>query len=350
MPKTPLTKALTLLLALLAFWIGIRYALPVAVPFLFGGLLALAAEPMTGLLTGKLHAPRWLASGVAVTLVFLLLIGTLLALLAILAKQAGRLTTILPDLTAAASSGLGSLEGWLLRLASHAPGQLQPILTGGVTSLFTGSSQMMESVVSRALSVVSRLLTALTDGALGFATGILSAYMISFRLPNIRAAIRHRLPQAWHDRYLPALKGLKKGLLGYILAQLKLSGIALLLLLVCFWLLKIPYAPVWAAAISLVDAFPVLGCGTVLLPWSLICLLQGQQARSIGLLGTYALVWLSRSVLEPKLLGKELGLDPLTTLIAVYAGLKLFGFLGMLLAPMLAMTVVRLVKSYPKAN
>lgn len=348
MSKTPLNKALTLLLALLALWIGIRYALPVSLPFLFGGLLALAAEPMAGLLTHRLRAPRWLASGVAVSLVFLLLIGSLFALLAILARQAGRLTTILPDLTAAASSGLGSLEDWLLRLADHAPGQLRPILTGGVTSLFTGSSQMMEGMVSRALSVVSRILSALTDGALGFATGILAAYMISFRLPGIRQWIFHRLPESWHSRYLPALKGLKKGLLGYVLAQLKLSGIAFLLLLICFWLLKIPYAPVWAGAICLVDAFPVLGCGTVLLPWSLICLLQGQQARSIGLLGTYALVWLSRSVLEPKLLGKELGLDPLTTLIAVYAGLKLFGFFGMLLAPMLAMTVVRLVKSYPQ--
>lgn len=350
MSKTPLVKALTLLLALLALWIGIRYALPVSIPFLLGGLLALAAEPMAGLLSGKLHTPRWLASGVSVTLVFLLLIGSFFAILAILAKQAGRLTTILPDLTAAASSGLGSLEDWLLQLADHAPGQLRPILTGGVTSLFTDSSKMMESVVSRALSVVSRILTALTDGALSFATGILAAYMISCRLPDIRQWIRHRLPEAWHSRYLPALKGLKKGLLGYILAQLKLSGIAFLLLLLCFWLLKIPYALVWSAAISLVDAFPILGCGTVLLPWSLICLLQGQQARSIGLLGTYALVWLSRSVLEPKLLGKELGLDPLTTLISVYAGLKLFGFLGMLLAPMLAMTVVRAVKSYPKTS
>ena len=82
-----------------------------------------------------------------------------------------------------------------------------------------------------------------------------------------------------------------------------------------------------------------------MIPWSVICLLQGETARGAGLLGLYAVVWLIRSVLEPRLLGKELGLDPLVTLLAMYAGYKLFGFLGMILSPLLAVAAVRLLKA-----
>lgn len=94
---------------------------------------------------------------------------------------------------------------------------------------------------------------------------------------------------------------------------------------------------------ALVDAVPVLGTGTVLLPWSLILFLQGDNARSIGLLGLYGVISLTRSVLEPKLVGRELGLDPLVTLFALYAGYKLWGIGGMILSPLLAVTAIQLV-------
>ena len=143
--------------------------------------------------------------------------------------------------------------------------------------------------------------------------------------------------------------GIKDALFGWLWAQLKLAGVALVVLFIGFWALQIPYAPVWAVVVALVDAFPVLGVGTVLIPWSIICLLQGQQVRGIGLLGIYALVWLTRSVLEPKLVGKELGLDPLMTLVAMYAGFKLFGLVGMILSPVLAVAAVRLIKAFETA-
>ena len=108
-------------------------------------------------------------------------------------------------------------------------------------------------------------------------------------------------------------------------------------------LLRIPYALLWAGVIALVDAVPVLGTGTVLLPWSLILFLQGDNARSVGLLGIYAVISLTRSMLEPKLVGKELGLDPLVTLFALYAGFKLWGLGGMILSPLLAVTAIQLV-------
>ena len=96
-------------------------------------------------------------------------------------------------------------------------------------------------------------------------------------------------------------------------------------------------------AVSLIDSLPVLGTGAVLLPWALICLLQQETARAIGLVGIYVVISITRSVLEPKFLGRQLGLDPLVTLFALYAGYKLWGIGGMLLAPLLAVTAIQLV-------
>jgi predicted PurR-regulated permease PerM len=103
---------------------------------------------------------------------------------------------------------------------------------------------------------------------------------------------------------------------------------------------------VLAGLIAIVDAFPILGVGTVLIPWALICLLRRQTVRGIGLLAVYAVVWLARSILEPKLVGKGLGLDPLVTLVAIYAGWKLWGIGGMLLAPILALTVAQVLTQW----
>ena len=95
---------------------------------------------------------------------------------------------------------------------------------------------------------------------------------------------------------------------------------------------------------------PVLGTGTILLPWSLILFLQGDNARSIGLLGLYAVISLTRSALEPKLVGKELGLDPLVTLFSLYTGYKLWGIGGMILSPLMAVTAIQLVSGKRDAS
>ena len=85
----------------------------------------------------------------------------------------------------------------------------------------------------------------------------------------------------------------------------------------------------------------------MLLPWSLLCLLQQDTPRAIGLASTYLVVTLTRSMLEPKFLGRHLGLDPLVTLMALYIGFRLWGIGGMILAPIL--TVITLQIAHPQA-
>ena len=133
-------------------------------------------------------------------------------------------------------------------------------------------------------------------------------------------------------------------------AQMKLLGITYLLLTLGLFLLGVEYAPVWALAVAAVDALPILGTGTILVPWSLVCLLRQERAKALGLLGLYAAAALSRSFLEPRLVGRQLGLDPLVTLIALYTGFRLWGLLGMFLMPMLAITVISMLPETKKGQ
>ena len=83
-------------------------------------------------------------------------------------------------------------------------------------------------------------------------------------------------------------------------------------------------------------ALPVLGTGIILLPWSIVSMVQGNYFLGIGLLGIYCAAVITRSVLEPRLVGNQLGLDPLLTLMFLYGGFRFWGVAGMLLSPILA--------------
>ena len=342
--SNPLVKKISLCaISLLLLWIAGKFLIPLLLPFVLGLFTALSAEPLVSLLQGKLKQRRPFATALGVTVALLLTIGLVLSLCALLLKELGMLAGVLPDLEDAAGNGLQSLEYWLTDLAHRAPAPVSPILSQGVQGIFSGSNTLVDSLTDKALALASGILKAVPDSALGLGTWILSSFMISARLPQLRSWCSSHLPPVWHSTWLPRLKTLKHSLWGWLFAQAKLVGITLAILSAGFLLLRIPHALLWAGVVCLVDILPVLGTGTVLIPWSLVCFLQGDSLRAVGLLGVYTIVSLLRSVLEPRLVGKQLGLDPLVTLLALYAGYRIWGVPGMLLAPILAVAVTQMV-------
>lgn len=326
-------------LATVAVWLFLRYLMPILTPFLFAFLLALAAEPLVKVFHRKMHLSRSLAAGIGVSIALVLLILLLMVLGALLLRELGTLAGVVPDLEGTALQGMDSLEGFLLGIANKTPRNIQPILTHSVEGMFSDSTALLDKFTSKLLNIASGAVSKLPDSALSVGTWLLASYMISAKLPKIKTWVRSHLPASWQEKYRPFLQRIKKSVFGWLLAQGKLMSITFLVLTVGFFVLQIRYAPLWAFLISLVDALPVLGTGTVLVPWSLVCFLQGDTVQGIGLLGVYATATLLRSVLEPRLIGRQLGLDPLVTLLAIYTGYRLWGLAGMLLAPLLAVTV-----------
>lgn len=339
-------KLFTLFLAFLLVWLGLRFLLPLTAPFLFGTLLALSAEPMTTLLSSRLRLPRPLSSALGVSVSFFFFTMLLLLVCAFLVRELRSLAGILPQLESTVQSGLTLLQTWFGNLSSRTPAGIRPLLQENAAALFSNSTGFLNQAVRYLLELAGNLLSHIPDSALTLGTTILSGYMISAKLPKIKRWILQRIPKARIRAFLRAAKRAKLVIAGWLLAQLKLMGVTFCILLAGFLLLRIPSALLWAAGISLVDAFPVLGTGTILLPWAFISLLQQNTAQAIGLTGIYVTVSLIRSVLEPKLIGRQLNLDPLVTLMVMYAGFKLWGIGGMLLAPMLTVTALQLLPEH----
>lgn len=328
---------------LLTALIFIRFLLPVLLPFLLGAGLALLAEPMTALLCRTLRLPRGIASAVSVTVAFCFLTMILLLICALILRELRNLASILPDLELTAQNGMSMLSDWLLGLIHRLPDGIHTILERNITGFFSGGSELLDKAVRYVLGLASAILSHVPDSALMLGTAVISSFMISAKLPRIKLWFQEKFPKKRLQPLLDGLKRMRAAVGGWLKAQVKLSAVTWLILTLGFFLLRIPYAPLWAAAVSLVDAFPILGTGTILLPWSLLSFVQENAARGIGLLGIYAVVSVTRSVLEPKLVGKQLGLDPLLTLAALYAGYRLWGLGGMILAPLLAVTVRNLI-------
>jgi len=342
MSKSVIRRVGILAAVLAAAWLFTRFLLPICLPFLLAALLALAAEPLVGTLSSRCSVPRWLAAGLGICIALVLVILATLTLGALLLRELGDLAGVVPDLESTALQGITLLQNWAGGIADRAPEGIQPVLRHGLESIFSGSSKFLDQLSVWLLGFASGVLRALPDSALGFGTWIIASFMISAKLPGIQSAVPALIPQHWKDAYLPAVKQLRGSLGGWLLAQLKLMGITAAVLTVGFLVLQIPQGILWAVLISLVDALPVLGTGTVLIPWSLISFLQGDRFLSLGLIGTYICAAVLRSVLEPRLVGKQLGLDPLVTLMALYAGYRLWGLPGMLLSPLLAVFVTQL--------
>lgn len=343
-------KTLSLVGFFLIAWLSVRYLLPLFSPFLLGAGLALAAEPMVSFLHRRAHVPRPVSSGIGVSMAFCFLAMLVMLLCAFLIRELSMLAGVLPDLESTAKAGITQLQSWLVEMTNHAPQSIQPLLSNNVTSFFSDGTALLDRIVRYVLSLAGNLLSHVPDSALGLGTAVISAFMFSAKMEKIKAWTLKRLPREKLRTVLDTLKRIKHTAGSWLLAQVKLMGVTFAILAAGFLLLRFPYALLWALAVSLVDALPVLGTGTVLIPWAFVCLLQGDTARAIGLLGVYLTVTLIRTTLEPKLVGRHLGLDPLVTLMALYAGYKLWGIGGMLLAPMLTATILQLVPDRKAEN
>ena len=342
MPRLSRKSLAALALSFLALWLGVKYLLPLALPFLFGAGLALVAEPAVRFLSRRFRLKRGLAAPLGVAATILFLSALLLLAASLLLKELTALAGALPDLESAAERGLMALQDLLLQLADRTPDNIRLLLTRTVLDLFQGGAALLSRLTGQLGALISGAVTHIPDGFLKVGTGLLAAFMISVRLPRLKRWFKRQLPENWIQKYLPALRGLRHALGGWLKAQLKLSGTTFAIVLLGFLLLRVTYAPVWAAVVALVDAVPILGTGTVLLPWALVCFLRGSHMRALGLLALYAAAALTRTVLEPRFLGKHLGLDPLVTLICLYAGYRFWGIGGMLLSPMLAVAAMQL--------
>lgn len=317
---------------LAGLWLTARILLPVGLPFLLGLGLARLARPLAARLR---RLPRGLAAFLSVTAVCLAAAAALTGLGWALWRGCAALCARLPGLLSTLAEPLQRLHAAALHLASRLPDGMGEAAAQWVDRLFAGGSVVADSVSQGVFGCVTRVLGWMPQLLLFGLTALLSAYFLAGDAPRLRALAARHVPEEWRARGGQLLVRLRAALRGYVLAQGKLLlvtfGVVSLGLLAA---LRRPHAVLLGALIAVVDALPVLGSGTVLLPWAAVSLLRGSGGLAIGLTVTYAAAAFARSALEPRLLGRQIGLPPLLTLLSLYAGYRLFGLAGMILLPL----------------
>ena len=336
---TKFPRALICLLYLLliagALYLAGAYILPWIMPFLIALALAGLLEPLVSRLCRR-KCPRSLASGLCTAgglfigggAIFLLVNGASSALTG--------LSVRLPELVSGAADLITDLEDTALRYIASAPGDSGRFLTGALESVRLQLSALPQWISGKLIDLLSSAAAKGPSVLLFSITAGIGAYFISSSYPAVTAFLARQLPNSAEEK----LSGIKQDLRftagRWLRAQLLMMLMTFAELLLAFLLLRVRYSFYLALIVSVIDALPVFGTGTVLLPWAVFEFLDGDPPMAIGLVITYALVTLLRNCVQPKLLGDQLGLPPIVTLLAIYLGYRVMGIWGMLGFPIAA--------------
>lgn len=330
------TRAAAVFGSYVAVWLAFRYLFPLFLPFILGFAISLPAEPVAKIMQQRFRLPQAAASFAAVAMVLAMLCGIITLASVLLVQRAAALAGTLGDTAQQLSDGIATVRDWAVGLAAKAPGELSGPLEESVRNLFRSGGALADRGAEAALGLAGRFAGNLTGVLMTLGTAVLSAFLLCPRLPRLRSRLQSW--GFWKNGVMPVLQRLRRSIVCWLRAQLRLSGLTFCIVLAGYFLLNVDNKLPMALLTAVVDAVPLLGTGTVLLPWALVCFLSAQPVRAVGLLGVYVTALVTRSALEPRLVGRQLGLDPLVALAALYAGWRIWGFWGMVLAPILTVT------------
>lgn len=337
-PYFLLHRLLRLLLLSAAAVLFCRFLFRPLLPLLLAfALSALLCRPVDALCQ-KLPLPRGLCA-LLLALLLTLLFGVAGWLLWRLAVQPlGNLMEQLPQMADRLQQALAQLQT-ALETRFSSGGQLPPLLSParwlkGIQPPALDIKDLTGSLGWAASSLPDLLLTGLFI--------VTSTVLLTGQRQEILSFVRRQLPPKAVEILSRLRRDVGGMLLGWCKAQGILSAVTFVLLAAGLFLLRVQNALLLALVIALLDTLPILGAGLFLLPWALVELLLGSTGRAAGLALLYAAAVAVRNLLEPHVLGRQIGLHPFVSLVSVYYGWRLAGFAGMLLAPCGVLILVKL--------
>lgn len=327
------------------FYVGFRYALPSFLPLCLGGLLAALLHPVAAGLCSRIGCGyRPCALLVAVVALLLLLGGLLWGVGGILLSQGSALFAKLPDFfDESVLPLLDRLQNWWLQVGEHFQVGTQRSAESWSNTTEQALTEAITSLSGMMLSWVGMLVTSLPTLLLTASFTVISTFMFLLDYRNVTSFIVRILPSATLRPLVESKRFLLGSVRKIVVAYLFIMVVTFGEISLGLWLLRVPYFAVIGFGIALLDMLPFIGSGLVLIPWGLLELLVRQNtALGAGLLILYGIVAVVRFWMEPRIVGGRIGLHPLATLTAMYAGLRLLGFWGFLLAPLLITLFVHL--------
>jgi len=344
--KKALKFIVSLVLIVCVTVIALRLAvffLPFAIAFIISKIISRPVE----FLTKKFHLPRPLA--VIFSLIgFIAIIGGIIyffvaALFNEIISLESQWDTILTPLL----EGIKNLSSRFnffyqnLNLDADIVKGLQDSISGIINGLITSLS----AGVNAAANAVVNIVVSLPNIIIYIIITLVSTFFISNDSKFIADSLEKHIPLRWLIKVQSVINDLFHALGGYLKAQGILITITFCELLIGFTLFDVRYALILAIVIAIIDALPILGTGTVLIPWAFVSVMTGQYKMGACLFGLYVFILVVRQLIEPKIVGTQIGIYPLLTLIAMYTGTQFVGIWGLILGPIVLIILKNILGS-----
>lgn len=309
-------------------------------PFLLAMVFAALLEPVARLLRkalNRLKAARIIATLLCMTLLFGLL--TALALFASdrLIHEGINFIRALPDMARSLYNALTDLVNRLYAEYQHLlPEDFLTTANNALNSLLSNVVSFAGNFSTRIAGYTINTATSLPIVILSIIFTIMGTFYFSYDRERITGYFNSALPGPVLERFHLIKGGVFTALFGQIKAQIFISFVLMLIIIAGLFILKRPYALLLGILIGVADVLPVIGAGLFLNTWAIVELIMGEYYLAIGLFVLYLVCVTVRQIIEPRVVGKQLGLYPLVTMISMFAGFKIMGTLGLIAGPLVA--------------
>lgn len=328
-----------ILLTILGIWLGIKLSV-FYIPFLIAFIISLLIEPIIRKVMKYTNLTRKVSAIITMIVVFGIIIGLLIWGISGIITESSNLLNGLNDYVQKASMYINNF----IANFKFDKIQITDELRGVAESSANNAIGMITNLAKQWLNNIINSVKYLPNLLIYIAITIMATYFVCADKLYILDQIEYHLPQKWVKKMGNHAREIISSLGDYLKAQAILILIAFVIVLIGLYIFKmlgwnVGYPLMAALGIGFVDALPILGSGTVMIPWAIISGMNGDLKLAIGLLILYLIIIITRQLLEPKIVSNHIGIHPIFTLIAMYTGFKMIGVIGMIIGPVMLIIV-----------
>ena len=328
-----LKRILYVIFILLGLYIGLKLSI-FYMPFLVAFIISLMIEPAIKFIMNKTNLTRRTSSIIIFIFVSLIIVGTLSWLIITLFSEASSLLQGLNNYFDKAYIQFQNIISSFNFDKIHLSNEILSVIENSTEDLLGTVSNWLKNALTGVLNFVTNI----PSIAICIGIAVVALYFICVDKIYILDQIEYHLPKVWVRKLKIHLKDLIESLGGYLKAEATLILVSFIISLIGLYILEfagfnIQYPLLMALFIGFVDALPILGSGTVMIPWAIICAINGDINLGIAIIVLLIIMSVTRQLLEPKLVSKNIGIHPIFTLIAMYTGFKVIGVMGLLIGP-----------------
>lgn len=323
-----------LLLTVYLFMLLFSYLYRIATPIFLAFIIYLIIEPFARFLH-KRGMVKSLASAISTIVFVLIILGAMAGIGVIFTSQIMNLQGKLPEYATILQNQLITKSALFHNRINALPDDVIQKMTEYTTQI----TQKATAIAVTFLAGTFTLLTSFSTFVVNFAIGIILAYFLSIEIETWKRIAKDKTPKTFKSAFIFLKDNVLKGILGYIKAQAKLIALTFTVVLVALVLLGVDNSFSIALLAAVFDVLPLLGVSTLFIPWIIYLFVVGQTALAVWLTVLLGVLILVRQIMEPKITGDSLGVSAFTMLSFMIISLSLFGVSGLILSPVLIITV-----------